>query len=163
MRANKKDFELKITSRDIPEDLGLGLTSISIFKGNIVLRFTTTTHDIYTNPIVSKFSIDLVDDSMKKLEKRLTDAKFEVKSAQKLIAFIVEKILEKIEQANSPLQANLQTIFEGIEDSDDTGKDRTEYIYKYSKLDNKNKKKILHEAAILTSDNNNNDLYNIRF
>jgi hypothetical protein len=144
---------------DIPKDLGLGLTSIPIFKGNIVLRFATTYdgNDSYTNPIISKFGIDLVDDSIKVLEKKLANAKFEVKSAQKLITFIVEKILDKIEQANSPSPANSQTMFEGIEDNDNAGKDRMEYIYKYSKLDYKKNKKILYEAAILTSNNNDED------
>jgi hypothetical protein len=42
MRANKKDFELQISSREIPKDLGIGVTGISIFKGNIVLRFAAS-------------------------------------------------------------------------------------------------------------------------
>jgi hypothetical protein len=145
MRANKKDFELQIASKDIPKDLGLGLTAISIFRQNIVLRFAASDDGGGRNPIISNFNIECLDDSRKDLEKKLSSANIEMKPAQKLVTFIVEKILDKMGQARS----------EGLDYNDDTTKDRTEYIYKYSKLDNKKKKKILHEAAILTSDNNN--------
>ena len=148
MRANKKDFELQIASKDIPKDLGLGLMGISIFKGNIVLRFAASDDGGDSNPIISNFNIECLDDSRKDLEKKLSSANIEMKRAQKLVTFIVEKILDKMGQA----------IPEGLDYNDDTTKDKVEYIYKYSKLDNKKKKKILHEAAILTSDNNNNDL-----
>jgi hypothetical protein len=145
MRANKKDFELQIASRDIPKDLGLGPIGISIFKGNIVLRFAASEDGSGPDPIISKFNIESLDESRKELEKKLANANIETKFAQKLVAFIVEKILDKMGQA----------IPEGLDYNDDTTKDKVEYIYKYSKLDNKKKKKTLHEAAILTSDNNN--------
>jgi hypothetical protein len=145
MRANKKDFELHIASNEVPKDLDIGLIAISIFKGNIVLRFAASEDGGDSNPIISNFNIECLDDSRKDLEKKLSSANIEMKPAQKLVTFIVEKILDKMGQARS----------EGLDYNDDTTKDRTEYIYKYSKLDNKKKKKILHEAAILTSDNNN--------
>jgi hypothetical protein len=149
MRANKKDFELQIASNDIPKDLELGLIGISIFKGNIVLRFAASDDGVSRNTIISKFNIESLDDSRKELEKKLTNANLEAKPAQKLVTFIVEKILDKLEQSKS------QAISEGLDYNDDTANDRIEYIYKYSKLDNKKKRKVLHEAAILTSTNNN--------
>jgi len=45
MPANKDDFELHIKSKDIPTDLGHGLSSISIFNGNIALRFPAEDND----------------------------------------------------------------------------------------------------------------------
>jgi hypothetical protein len=148
MRANKKDFELQITSRDIPKDLGLDLKGISIFKENIALRFAVSDDGVGRDPIISKFNIESLDVSRKELEKKLANANLEVKPAQKLIAFIVEKILDKMEQATP----------EGLDYDNDSTKDKIEYIYKYSKSDNKKNKKILHEAAILTSNNNNDDV-----
>jgi hypothetical protein len=101
------------------------------------------------DPIISKFNIESLDDSRRELEKKLTNANLESKSAHKLVTFIVEKILDKMEHSKS------QAIPEGLDYSnDDTANDRIEYIYKYSKLDNKKKKKVLHEAVILTSTNN---------
>jgi hypothetical protein len=84
----------------------------------------------------------------------LINAGFEAKSTQKLIALIVGKVLDKRQQAKSTLHSSI-TIFEGMDYNDNGEKDKTEYIYKYSKLDNKRKKKILHEAVILTSNNSN--------
>jgi hypothetical protein len=147
MRANKKDFELHIASNEVPKDLDIGLIAISIFKGNIVLRFAASDDGGGSNPIISNFNIECLDDSRKDLEKKLSSSNIEMKPAQKLVTFIVEKILDKMGQTRS----------EGLDYNDDITKDKVEYIYKYSKLDNKKKKKILHEAAILTS-NNNNDL-----
>jgi hypothetical protein len=156
MRANKEDFEIQITSNDIPKDLEeFGLASISIFKGNIALRFADGAYGGY-NPIISKFSIESLADSSNILEKKLINAGFGVKSAQKLIALIVGKVLDKRQQAKSTSYSSA-TIFEGMEYNDNGEKDKTEYIYKYSKLDNKRNKKILHEAVILTSYSNNND------
>jgi hypothetical protein len=155
MLANKKDFELHITSNDIPKNLELNLSSISIFKGNIVLRFAPDNSYGGHGPIFAKFNVESLDDSSKALEKKLTNANFNTKSTQKLTIFIVEKILDKIEQAKSGSSSgSFQAIFEEIESN---ANDRTEYIYKYSKLDGKAKKKILYEAAILTSSNNNDE------
>jgi hypothetical protein len=148
MRANKKDFELHIVSRDIPKDLGLDITGISIFTGNIVLRFAVANDSAGRDPIISKFDIASLDDSRKQLEKKLANANLDAKSAQKLVAFIVEKILDKIEQAKS------QATPEGLDYDDDSTKDKIEYIYKYSKPYDKKNKKILYEAVILTSNNN---------
>jgi hypothetical protein len=148
MRTNKEDFELQISSNEIPKDLRLGLASISIFKGNIALRFAPDNCD--QDPIISEFSIEALDQSRQALEQKLVHANFDIKSAKKLITLIIEKILDKKEKASSSA-----TIFEGMEYNDNAGKDKTEYIYKYSNLDNKRKKKVLHEAAILTSTDKN--------
>jgi uncharacterized protein YdiU (UPF0061 family) len=149
MRANKKDFELHIAANDIPKDLGLGLSDISIFRQNIVLRFTASNDGGCPDPIISKFNIESLDDFRKELEKKLGYAKIEHTSAQKLVTFIIEKILDKMEQSKSD---HSQTT-EGLDYDDGSTKDKTEYVYKYSKLDNKRKKKVLHEAVILTSAN----------
>jgi hypothetical protein len=151
MQANKKNFELQIMSRDIPKDLGLDLMGISIFKGNIVLRFAASDNGGLLDPIISKFDIESLDDSRKELEKKLTSANIESKPAQKLVTFIVEKILDKMDQAKPILS---QVIPGGLDYNDDITKDRAEYVYKYSKVDNKGKKKVLHETAMLTSNNN---------
>jgi hypothetical protein len=154
MRANKEDFEIQITSNDVPKDLEeFGLASISIFKGNIALRFADGAYGGH-NPIISKFNIESLADSSNILEKKLINAGFEVKSAQKLIALIVGRVLDKRQQAKSSFYSSA-TIFEGMEYNDNREKDKTEFIYRYSKLDNKRKKKILHEAVILTSNNSN--------
>jgi hypothetical protein len=97
MRANKEDFNLHIRSNDIPKDLGFGLSRISIFKGNIVLRFAAP-DDGDRDPVISKFNIESIYDSKTTLEKKLIEANFETKSAQKLIKFIVDKVLDKVEQ-----------------------------------------------------------------
>jgi hypothetical protein len=154
MQANKKNFELQIASRDIPKDLGLGLISISIFKGNIVLRFAASDNGGLLDPIISKFDIESLDDSRKELEKKLTSANIESKPGQKIVTFIVEKILEKMEQAKSDHSQTSEAL--GYSDDNSTG-NRTEYIYKYSKLNNKRNKKILHEAAILASNSNDHE------
>src|SRR5919198_3576180 len=117
MRANKEDFELQIKANEIPVDLGFGLASVSIFKGNLVVRFNANSPYGSNGAIIAEFNIESLDESRKKLEKKLTNANFEIKSAQKLIALIVEKILDKMEQAKSE---NSQTIFEGM-DRDNTG------------------------------------------
>jgi hypothetical protein len=152
MRANKKDFELHIASNEVPKDLDIGLIGISIFKGNIVLRFAASDDGCGSNPIISKFNIECLDDSRKELEKKLSSANIEIKPAQKLVTFIVEKILDKMGQA-----VPSQEIPEGVDYNDDGTNDKVEYIYKYSKVDNKKKKKILHEAVILTSSNTDHE------
>jgi hypothetical protein len=149
MRTNKKDFQLQITSGDIPKDIGRGLTSISIFRSNIVLRFPVSNDSGSPDTIISKFNIESLDDTRKELEKKLGYAKIEPKPAQKLVTFIIEKILDKMEQSKSH---HSQTT-EGLDYDDGSTKDKTEYVYEYSKLDNKRKKKVLHEAVILTSAN----------
>jgi hypothetical protein len=123
MRTNKKDFELRIAANDIPKDLELGLIGISIFKGNIVLRFADSDDGGLRDPIISKFNIEWKQCTIS--EKKLTNANLEAKPAQKLVTFIVEKILDKLEQSKSvPLQA----IPEGLDYNDDTANDRIEYI-----------------------------------
>jgi hypothetical protein len=106
------------------------------------------------DPIISRFNIESLDESRKELEKKLSSANIEMKPTQKLVTFIVEKILDKMEQSKSvPSRA----MSEALDYNDDTTKDKIEYIYKYSKLDNKKNKKILHEAAILTSNSGNDE------
>lgn len=118
MRSNKDDFELHITANDIPKDLELRLTGVAIFRGNIVLRFADGEYGGH-NPIISNFSIESLANSSNILEKKLINAGFEVKSAQKLITFIMEKILDKMEQGGSSSSSYAcQTTFEGIEDND---------------------------------------------
>jgi hypothetical protein len=67
MRSNKDDFELQITSNDIPKDLELGLASVSIFKGNIVLRFAADSPYGSNGTIICKFRLESLDDSSRKL------------------------------------------------------------------------------------------------
>jgi hypothetical protein len=158
MRTIKNDFRLDITSNDIPENLRSGLTGISIFRRNIVIRFAAFDDDSGSDPVISKFDIESLDDSRKELEKKLSSANIESKLAQKLVTFIVGKVLDKVEQGKSTSSLDLsQPLFEGIENNEDDGKDKPEYIYKYSKLDNKQKKKVLHEAAIITSNSNDHE------
>src|SRR5438552_3476622 len=98
MFANKKlNFEIIIGDDNLKS---IGFQKISIFDKNIVINFSDG-----RTPILSKFKVEELENTMRALERKLIMNSIGKDSLQRLSAFVVQELLKKVDELESEEKA----------------------------------------------------------